>query len=361
MEGSVSKKKKKSSLPLLAGLLIVLGLIAFAVADPLHLLRPSDAQQAAQDPTRRVLIDAKAEELTAFEIKPVDADAFRLHKEKDGWYVTVDGKRSRADMERVDQLLKELPGLRSDSLVTENDKLYTDMEVGEGQGVELKVYKTGDQKVATLLVGKAAPGYQNSFVRLDGGKEVWSAATNVKSLVAFSGQDYRTKKPWSFKPETATKLTIQKFVAATEDEKTKNTLPPAPGPKLTFELKDGLWKRAGSGSNANQNAIKEFLKSFAELQMSEYLEPADPAVTKLAGREPAITVESPEGKLTLTLGARDPSYWYVSDQDGVVYKISDHTLNFYKELDWEKLTFDDAAKAAAQPEKDKPAEPKPGG
>ena len=35
----------------------------------------------------------------------------------------------------------------------------------------------------------------------------------------------------------------------------------------------------------------------------------------------------------------------------MVYKISDYTLNFYKELDWQKLTFDDSPKEEAKAEK----------
>jgi hypothetical protein len=348
MEGSVTKKRKQSGLPKLAGLLLVLALIAFAVADPLHLLHPTPEKLAEKDPERRVLIDAKKDEISAFEIKPIDGDAFRIEKDKDHWFVTVNGKRSKADMERLDKMLEELPELRSDSLVTADAKQYDALEVSEGKAIVLKVYKGDVKPVVTLHVGKAAPGYQNSFVRMDAGKEVWNAGTNVKSLVGYTAQDYRTKKPWTFKPEGATKLTLTKFSAPKEDEQTHAMPPPGAGPQLTFELKDGVWKQSGSGSNGNQSSIKEFLKSFSELQVSEYVDAPDAAVTQLAGRQPAISVESPEGKFALTLGARDPSYWYVSDQDGVTYKISDYLLNFYKDLDWTKLTFDDAPKAEAK-------------
>jgi hypothetical protein len=356
MEGSVTKKKKQSSLPKLAGLLVFLALVAFAIADPLHLLHPTAEKLAEKDPERRVLIDAKKDDITAFEIKPLDGEAFRIQKDKDHWFVTVGGKRSKADMERVDKMLEELPELRSDSLVTEDAKQYDTMEVSEGRAIVLKVYKGGVTPLVTLHVGKAAPGFQSSFVRVDAGKQVWNAATNVKSLVGFSAQDYRTKKPWSFKTEAATKLTLTRFVAPNEDPKTHSMSPPATGPELSFELKDGLWKQSGSGSNGNQNVIKEFLKSFADLQESEYVDTPDAALTKLAGRTPSITVESPEGKFVLIIGARDASYWYVSDQDGVTYKISDYLLNFYKELDWDKLTFDDSPKV--QPKKDEKAEDK---
>lgn len=348
MEGS-TRKKKQNNLSKLAGLLVVLALAAFAIADPLHLLHPTAEKLKEKDPERRVLIDAKKDDITAFEIKPIDTEAFRIEKEKDHWFVTVKGKRSKADMDRVDKMLEELPELRSDSLVTEDSKQYDTLEVSDGKAIVLKVYKGDVKPLVTLFVGKAAPGYQSSFVRVDSGKEVWDAATNVKSLVGYSAQDYRTKKPWNFKTEAATKFTLTKFMPPKEDEKTHVMPPPAMGPQLSFELKDGLWKQAGSGSNGNQNAIKEFLKSFADLQENEYVDAPDAAVTKLAGRTPSITVESPEGKFALTIGARDASYWYVSDQDGVTYKISDYLLNFYKELDWDKLTFDDSPKE--QPKK----------
>lgn len=346
-------------MPRLLGTFAVVAVAALFVVDPFNLFGPSEKEATENDPTRRMLIDLKRDELTAFEIKNADEDAFRIEKDDGRWYVVAGGKRTKADMERVDKMLEELPGLRAYSLATEDPKLYDQMEVSDGKALLLKVYSGGTAPVATLHVGKAGPSYKTSFVRIDAGKEVWNAGTNVKSLTAYSSKDYRTKKPWTFAQDTATQLELVKF-SAPEEKENKAPPPALDSPKLEFELKDGIWKHGDS--NGNQNAIKEFLKSLSDLQINEYLDEPDNAVTQLDGRAPSITVKTAEGEFTLTMGAKDVSYWYVRDQDGNSYKVSDYALQFYRELDWDKLTFDDTAKEADAKATDTgEAEPEPDG
>ncbi|MDQ3023086.1 MAG: DUF4340 domain-containing protein [bacterium] len=344
MQSPKKKSPRRSNMPLLLGALLLLVLAALLVADPFHWLRPTDEKIAEKDPERRVLVDMKADELTALEIRQPDQDRpFRLEKDKDRWYVVVDGKRTKADSERIDKIIEELPGLRADSIATSDQTSYDDMEVSDGKAIMLKVYKGGTTPAASLHVGKAAPGFQTSFVRLDGGKEVWRAGKNVKSLFGYTAEDYRTKKPWAFKTEAATKVSLQKFIAAAEDEKTRTTPPPlADAPRMTFELAEGLWKR--NGANANQNAIKEFLNSLKDLQINEYVPESGLASAKLDNRQPSVEVESPEGTFSIALGGKDSTYFYVKDQDGNVYKASEYNLNFYREIDWDKLSFDDTPK-----------------
>jgi len=339
-----SKSKRGSKTPLLLGILALLLVAAFIVVDPLHLLHPTEEKLAAQDPTRRVLVDAKRDDITALDIKqPEKPGAFKLEKVKDVWYVTNNNKRTRADMERVDALLDDLPGLRSDSIATKDPTQYDEMEVSDGKAIMLQVYKGGVTPAVTLAVGKAAPGYQTSFVRLNGGKEVWRAAKNIKSLVGYEPEDYRSKKPWAFKPEAVTRLTVQQFVASPEDPKTHAAAPPKGDvPQLAFELKGGLWQH--NGANASQNTIKDLLHSLSDLQITQYAENVDPKVAQLSGRQPSIVVEAADGKYSLTLGGKDSSFFYVQDQDGNVYKVSDYALSFYKDLAFGKLTFDDTVK-----------------
>jgi hypothetical protein len=348
------KKKKGSSLPLLLGVLAVLAVVTVLVADPAGWFKPSADEELKQDPARRTLVAAKAEAISAFEITPAGgSEGFKLVRDGEQWFVEQDGKRFKAAQDKVDQLLEELPELRADGLATDKATLYDDMEVSDAKAIRLAVYAGGTEPDVTLLVGKAAPGYTTSFVRLDGTPEVYRAATNVKTLVGYSFPDYRSRKPWAFDPETATALTVQQFTPAPEKE-LKADPPAADAPRHSFTLTDGLWQK--DGANGNQNSIKELVKAFSELETNEFIDAPSNAETKLDGRQPALSVTTPAGAYTLTLGAKDGSFWFVQDQDGHVYKVTDYGLAFYRELDFDKLTFDDTPKEEPKAEGEESAE-----
>jgi hypothetical protein len=61
-----------------------------------------------------------------------------------------------------------------------------------------------------------------------------------------------------------------------------------------------------------------------------------------------LSVESPTGTYTITLGGKDGSNYFVTDQDGYVYQVGEYPLKFYRELEFGKLTFDDTPKEAAR-------------
>lgn len=322
------KKKKPNRLAVLAGVLVFAAVLVFLVADPLGWFRPSAQEQEQMEGVSKPLFKSTAQDITAFEIKQPAEAAFRLVKEKDQWYAVGGGKKYKADMERVQKMLDELPGLRADGVASEKPEKYASFEVDDTKAIQLSIFTAGDKPEVKLYVGKPDSSYQSSFVRVDKEKPVYRASLNIKSLIGFSFRDYRSKKPWSFDPMTATSVQVL-------DPKGKGT--------LTFNVKDGIWQTP-DGRNANQNSLKELIKKLCDLQVADFVDTPDDKVTQLSTAKPAIVVTTPVAKYVLKIGAKEGSNVNIADQDGLTYKIYEYNLGFYNDLDFAKLAFDDTAK-----------------
>lgn len=351
MTGSMSQSRRKRLLGLL-GVLVVMGVALAAVTDPLGLRAKREAEQAGKDPALRELVALDRDAITAFEIKPATSDAFKLTKEGELWFVEQGGKKYRAAKERVNPLLDDLPRLRSEGLATDKAEKYKDLEVDDGGAIQLSIFAGGNEPKVKLSVGKSGPGYTSAFLRVDGGKEVYRAAKNIKTAVGLDFNSFRNKKPWDFELGSATAVEIaappvkDEPKAATDKKEDAPAAAPVVGALKRFEFKDGLWK-GPDGKNAGQNALKEFLKAMSECEVNQFVDAPDNQKTALAAAQPCIRVEAGGRIYTLKLGAEDASQYYVEDQDGAVYQVSQYNLRYFLELDYPGLSLDDSAEADA--------------
>lgn len=357
MSGSMSESRRKRLVALVA-LMLVLGLGVVAVTDPFGLRARREAEVAKNDPALRELVPLDKDAITAFEIKPATGDAFKLTRDGEQWFVEQGGKKYRAAKERVNPLLEDVPHLRSEALATDKEEKYKELEVDEGSAIVLSVYDGGDQPKLKLSVGKSGPSYTSAFVRLDGGKEVYRAAKNIKTAVGLDFTSFRNKKPWDFEAGSVTAVEIARPPAKEDkkpeagsakpktDEKAAAPLAPAIGALERFTLKDGLWKQA-DGRNAGQNAIKELLKALSECEVNQFVDAPDNAKTALAAATPCVKVEAGGRIYFLKLGAEENNQYYVEDQDGAVYQVSQYNLRFFFDLDYPTLKIDDSPKDEA--------------
>jgi hypothetical protein len=325
--------KQPNRLVILLGVLAVLAVVVFLMTDPLGWFKPSDAEREQREGVSKVLCDFEAGAVSAFAITQPGGESFKLVKEKDKWYVVSGTKKYKADMERVQKLLDSLPGLSTDGIASEDAASYATYEVDGAKAFKLEIYTAGDKPEVELLVGKADSSMQSSFVRIGTEKPVYRTSLNVKSLIGFGFNDYRTRKPWAFDPQAVTAVSI------------KDPKSPA---VLALVRKDGIWQKP-DGSNANQTQVSELLKKLSELQISSFEDAPDEAVAKLGAAPVAVKVTTPDGDYQLRLGAVVETQAYAADQDKVAYLIYDYSLAFYRELDFAGLGINDTPPAQSAP------------
>jgi len=310
-------------------ILVVLVVLVLIVNDPFGWLRPATGEPSEDEPQQITLCDVTEGQITAFEIVQQDDEPFRLEREGDTWWVARGERRYRANPDRLEKLLEQLPGLRSSGLATDKAENHATYELDEAQAIGLKVYTGNASPAVHLLVGKATPNYEGAFVCLSGHSEVYRAMENVKSLVGFSFRDYRTKQPWGFDPQLLESVTIA-------------PPPEMEGEALTFTRNEGFWKTP-DGLNGNQNVLTELIEKLSDLTVSDFVDEPDPEETGLGEAQPSLLFSGADGEFTLTLGAAADSQYFVADQDGNVYKASEYNLKPYLELAFAELTFDDTA------------------
>lgn len=310
-------------------ILVVLVVLVLIVTDPFGWLRPASDQPDEDEPQQITLCDVTESQITAFEIAQQEDEPFRLERDGDAWWVVRGERRYRANADRLEKLLEQIPGLSSSGLATDKPENHATYELDEAQAIGLKVYTGNASPAVHLLIGKATPNYEGAFVCLSGQNEVYRAMENIKSLVGFSFRDYRTKQPWAFDPQLLQSVTIA-------------PPPELEGEALTFTRSEGFWKTP-DGANGNQNALTELVEKLSDLTVSDFVDESDPEETGLSEAQPCLVFNGADGEFALTLGTVDASQYFVADQDGNVYKASEYSLKPYLELAFDELTFDDTA------------------
>jgi hypothetical protein len=353
--------KRNKNFGALIGLLVVLAGAALVLANPFKQpkLDATGAESGGEAAgSGKLLVDAERDKISEISIKPAGGEVFKLRREGEAWYAEQGDKKYRADMDRVDKLLEDLPGLRSEVFVTDKAEKYAGLGLDDANAIAVDIYASGDKPVAQLLVGNAGPSYATSYVRAKDKPEVYESTANVKSLVAFSYRDYRTKQPWKFDAQTATKLTVR----------------PVAGQPAVYTNDKGTWKTA-SGANANQNLITTLLHDWTEAKVSDFADDTTPGVTPYdptleetepagtggkdakgndlppvfkLGTEPNLVVETPQGTFALTLGVKEKGLYYIGDQDKLAYRIGEPEIKFFRELKFDELKIPAAEGKAAE-------------
>lgn len=349
----------------LGALLVVLAAVAMIFANPFEKQQadPTGAvvrEKGGSSASGQLLVDATAESISAVEITPPGKDSFSLSRAGDKWLAVQGDNRYKADSERVDRLLEALPGLLTESLVSERAESFHDLGVHEDNAIRVAVYAGGDSPVAELLVGNSAPGYSGTFVRRADGTEVYKSAANIRALVGFSYPDYRSKQPWDFDTQLVDKLTVR----------------PVAGKPQVFTKQDGIWKTS-SGSNANQNMITTLLNDWSKLKISEFADAVKPGETAYdpsaegaspagtggvdskgnelpaafkLGLEPNLIAEGTGGRFSLTLGVKEGGLYFLADGDGRAYRAGEYDLRFFRELKHDELLIAPSEDAMVDPQ-----------
>ncbi len=188
----------------------------------------------------------------------------KLGKDGSGW--TVGSKAYRADGSTVDSLVDSVANLKVLGTVSRGLSPADEDRYGlaDGTALELSLSK-GGKVLRTLRVGKASPTGQQSYVTVDGSKEVLLVSGNLAEGFGKAEGDLRDKNVYAFEADTLLGVAVsgsESWSLAKSGSPAAWTLAPGATPAPAGEL--------------DPEKAASWASSLANLRASKYLDDGSP-------------------------------------------------------------------------------------
>lgn len=129
-----------------------------------------------------------------------------LEKGPDGWRLT-DPVDYPADQDLVSATLGFLSGLTSNGIISSNPEKAGLFEVDDEKGVKVSLYFAGEaDPQVRIVVGKLAPGFSNTYVRVGDAPEVHQVAGALRFQLERDATAWRDKQILSFDPAAVVRV-----------------------------------------------------------------------------------------------------------------------------------------------------------
>ena len=201
-----------------------------------------------------------------------------LVRRDDRWRIEPPGYL--VDPRLVDEMLDTLSGLSLTALVSESGN-FTLYELDEDQKANVKAWQN-DQLKRDIDVGKAAPSFRHTFVRIAGDDRVYHGRDNFSFRFRTRIEDLRDKTMLAFDRQEIKEIQIAQG-------ETRLTLVRAPAPAETppaGQSPPSAWQTS-DGRPANDTAVETLLGAISNLQAEAFIEGRD----KASFGQPAYAVE----------------------------------------------------------------------
>jgi hypothetical protein len=236
---------------ILVGVIAMLALyLALHKGDRSHYTLPAIPALAAKDITRiQITRDAQPLELT---------------RDGERWLIGPAG--APADPKQVQEMLESIAGITLTALVSES-RNYTLYELDETHRISVKSWQ-GDQLLRAFDVGKVAPSFRHTFVKLDGDDRVFHAQDAIKHRFNLSADDLRDKTVLTFNPSDIREIELTQSENRTSltaiAEKTEGAAGEAPAkPEIRWQGPDGR--------SADSPAVEALLKLLSHLNCENFI------------------------------------------------------------------------------------------
>ena len=188
---------------------------------------------------------------------------------RDGrWFIDPPGYP--VDPKTAQEMLDTLGGLTLTALVSES-KNYALYELDDAQKAGVKAWQ-GDQLKRDFDVGKAAPSFRHTFIRLAGDDRVFHVRDNISFRFRTRIEDLRDKTMLAFNRQDIQEIRVTKDGAALTLVRT-----PAPAEAPAGGQAPANAWQSGDGRPANGAAVEALLGELASLQADGFIEDRDKA------------------------------------------------------------------------------------
>ncbi|MEE9418311.1 MAG: DUF4340 domain-containing protein [Desulfatiglandaceae bacterium] len=302
---------------------ILLVLIILALSIYLYLRSPDRTlYQVPEVP------DVVGEDITEIEITRPGGVTISLKKKDDRWFIKPQG--FLADTAKVQGMVDHMKEITLTALVSEA-KDYNRYELGDDQKITVKA-RIGDKLTRNFDVGKVAPSYRHTFVKLADDAKVYHARGNFRSNFDQTVEGLRDKKVLSFDKKEISKIRISKaqkelLLERKEVPVEADSSQEADKEKKPDVKKETVWVNP-EGKKGDKSKVSSLLKTLSGLECKRYIgdrkrdDFKDPIYTvRLKGHQ----------EYTLSIFAKkdkdSKNYPAVSSQNDYPFELADYQAN----------------------------------
>ncbi|MBI5589658.1 MAG: DUF4340 domain-containing protein [Deltaproteobacteria bacterium] len=246
-----------------------------------------------------------------------------LEKKETTWQIQP--QAYPADSGKVTAMLDDLEKLSLTALVSES-KSYSRYDLEPDKAIRVKAW-AGDELKRDLQIGKPAPTFQHTFVRVGDAPEVYHAQQNLKSAFDLSAEKLRDKTVLAFNLEEVKGIAITREGKQTVIRKSETAPAPAegspPADAAAAKPAEVQWL-TDQGKPADLSKINRLLSMLSRLFCDSY--PDGKSISDLTNPITSIVIKGKKD-YTLTLYAKTEKdakeYLASSSETGSVFTLSD--------------------------------------
>ena len=309
-------KLKKEYIFIALAIVLLIGYLSVRQADRTEYRLPAIGKIAGSDITR---IEIARQEATVV-----------LEKKDAKWQIQP--QAYPADSGKVTAMLDNLEKLSLTALVSES-KSYSRYDLEPDKAIHVKAW-AGEELKRDFQVGKPAPTFQHTFVRVGDAPEVYHAQQNLKTAFDQNADKLRDKIVLAFSMDEVTEIAITKEGKLTTIRKSETAPAPAePTPAASGESPpaDAPGARpvevqwlTDQGKPADLSKMNRLLSALSRLSCESYLE--GKSITDLSNPIAIIVIKGKKD-YTLTVYAKTQqdatNYPASSSETGSVFTLSD--------------------------------------
>jgi hypothetical protein len=210
-------------------------------------------------------------EISKIEISKVEGSII-LSKRDNTWY--IDPKGYSADSRKIKDMLGTIEEFTLTALVSES-KNYSRYHLGNDKKISVRAW-AGNKLKREFEVGKAAPSFRHTFVKLAGDDRVYHARDNFRGKFDQTMEDLWDRTVLSFERTEIEGIHITKGEQSILLSRTEVPVEVSTGRKPDAEKKpppkpEILWHSA-DGKKGDESAINSLLAALSNLRCQKYVE-----------------------------------------------------------------------------------------
>jgi hypothetical protein len=271
-----------------------------------------------------VLQEVPVSEITKVEISKPGPSKIVLERKDDGWIILPEGYPAEGG--KVTVMLESLGKVTLTALVSES-KSYGRYGLNEEERIGVKAW-AGKELKRSFEVGKTAPSFQHTFVKLAGDERVFHARDNLRGRFDQTMDSLRDKTVLGFEP--AEVETIEFSDGKKTLSLTRKTTPVEVSASGENEAKAASPKQAevsweSPEGKVEESKVRQLLSVLSNLKCTAYIYDKKKADFK----EPFYTIKLKGAKeYALSLFAKDKNeYLVTSSQNDSPFLIPEHQAN----------------------------------